>query len=214
MQGKFISFEGIEGAGKSTALLSVADILRTQGVDVVCTREPGGTPLAEKLRDIIKHTPDKEISNYAELLLLFSSRADHVAQVIKPALMRGAIVLCDRYIDSTIAYQGFGRGLDLAHILTLQNMLDCMPSLTLWFDLPIQEARKRLKNRAHTTLLQNQHDKFDAKSEQFFEKLQQGFVYSQQNFARVVRIDATQCADKVAECALTAIKKHCQLTKA
>ena len=142
MSGRFITFEGIDGAGKSTHIEPTAEALRAAGRKVVCTREPGGTELAERLRELVLHAAMDGVS---ETLLVFAARRDHVARVIAPALARGDVVLCDRFTDATFAYQGFGRGQSLALLQTLEIAVQegLQPHLTLWFDLEPQVAAQR-----------------------------------------------------------------------
>lgn len=139
MTGLFITLEGPEGAGKSTNREYLAERLRAEGIEVLLTREPGGTPLAEKIREVLLATGDEVMDPDTELLLVFAARAQHLAQVIRPALARGAVVICDRFTDSTYAYQGAGRGLSLERIATLETFVqgDLRPHLTLVFDLPV-----------------------------------------------------------------------------
>ncbi|MCW0038403.1 dTMP kinase, partial [Acinetobacter baumannii] len=145
--GLFISFEGIDGAGKSSHIASLAQAFRDQGRTVTLTREPGGTPLAEKLRALMLHDAMDPLT---EALIAFAARRDHLVQVIEPALARGEVVLCDRFTDATFAYQGAGRGFDLQPLATLERMVQTgtapqpdllrEPHLTLWFDLPAEVA--------------------------------------------------------------------------
>ena len=146
--GLFISFEGIDGAGKSTHIARLADTFRAQGRVVTLTREPGGTPLAEKLRVMVL---EDAMDPLCEALLMFAARRDHLLQVIEPALARGEVVLCDRFTDATVAYQGFGRGFDLDVLRQLETWVQALPQgglrqpeLTLWFDLPPETAAARL----------------------------------------------------------------------
>ena len=159
MSGLFITLEGPEGAGKSTNRDYLAARLCEQGLDVVLTREPGGTPLAEKVRELLLAPSDESMAADTELLLVFAARAQHLAQVIRPALARGAVVLCDRFTDATYAYQGGGRGLPVERIATLEQFVqgDLRPDLTLVFDLPVEvglaraAARGRLDRRRPTS---------------------------------------------------------------
>ena len=134
-RGKFITFEGIDGAGKSSHIATVVDLLRARGLNVVATREPGGTPLGEKLRELLLHEP---MHLETETLLMFAARREHLAQVIEPALARGAWVVCDRFSDATYAYQGGGRGLERQKFTTLEQWVHghLHPDLTFLFDLP------------------------------------------------------------------------------
>ena len=140
--GRFITFEGIDGAGKSSHIDGLADWLRARGNEVVLTREPGGTPLAERLRELFLHTPMDALT---EALLVFAARRDHLRQCIEPALQRGATVLCDRFTDATFAYQGGGRGFDTAVLAQLERWVqdDRQPDLTLWFDVAPEVAAQR-----------------------------------------------------------------------
>ncbi|GGC15637.1 dTMP kinase [Pseudoduganella buxea] len=142
-RGKFITFEGIDGAGKSTHIRYCADLIAASGVELVSTREPGGTPLGEKLRELILH---EAMHLETEALLVFASRREHIAQLIEPALARGAWVISDRFTDASFAYQGGGRGLELVKIDTLANWVhpELSPDLTILFDVPLDVARARL----------------------------------------------------------------------
>lgn len=158
--GKFISFEGIDGAGKSTHIGFVTDFIRARGVQVVSTREPGGTPLGEKIRALFLH---EKMHLETETLLVFASRREHLAQVIEPALARGDWVLTDRFTDASFAYQGAGRGLDRAKLETLAHWVhaDLQPDLTFLFDVPLDVARARLDATREL-------DKFEREAEEFF----------------------------------------------
>ena len=140
--GRFITLEGIDGAGKSTHLKALTEHLRARGADVLNTREPGGTPLAEQLRELFLHQP---MDGLTEALLVFAGRRDHLMTVIEPALAGGRTVLCDRFTDATFAYQGGGRGMDLSVLSTLEAWVQAgrQPDLTLWFDLPVEVAARR-----------------------------------------------------------------------
>ena len=167
MTGRFITFEGIDGAGKSSHIGRLADWLKSRGHAVVVTREPGGTPLAEALRDIVLH---QSMDAMTEALLVFAARRDHVQQLIRPALAAGSTVLCDRFTDATFAYQGGGRSFDLAVLDQLEAWVQegLQPDLTLWFDLPPSvAAQRRAAARAA--------DRFEAEDEAFFERVRQGY---------------------------------------
>jgi dTMP kinase len=159
-RGKFISFEGIDGAGKSTHIAFVAERLRARGLNVVATREPGGTPLGEKLRELLLH---EKMHLETEALLMFAARREHLAQVIEPALVRGDWVITDRFTDATFAYQGGGRKLNLTKLAALEDWVHphLQPDLTLLFDVPLDVARARLD--ATRTL-----DKFEQEKAEFF----------------------------------------------
>jgi dTMP kinase len=158
--GKFISFEGIDGAGKSTHIAYVADYLRAQGRTVITTREPGGTALGEKLREILLH---EKMHLETEALLMFAARREHIAQVIEPALARGEYVITDRFTDASFAYQGGGRKLDLRKLVALEQWVHphLQPDLTLLFDVPLDVARARLDATRDL-------DKFEQEKETFF----------------------------------------------
>ena len=147
MSGRFITFEGIDGAGKSTHIESVAQHLRQRGAELVQTREPGGTPLAESLRDLFLH---QDMDGLTEALLVFAARRDHVQRVIAPSLALGQTVLCDRFTDASFAYQGGGRGMDLQVLATLEHWVQQgrQPDLTFWFDVdPAVAAQRRAQAR-------------------------------------------------------------------
>ena len=181
MSGRFITFEGIDGAGKSTHIAALAERLRRSGAEVVCTREPGGTELAEKLRELVLHL---SMDALTEAMLVFAARRDHVQRVIQPALARGASVVCDRFTDATFAYQGSGRGFDLALLAQLESWVhgDLQPALTLWLDLPAETAaRRRAEARAA--------DRFEREDQAFFERVRAGYAArmaaAPQRFARI-----------------------------
>lgn len=198
---QFISFEGTEGVGKSTLIDNVAAHLTAQGIDFIQTREPGGSPFAEQLRAMLLD-PATTMTEDSELLLMFAARADHVAQVILPALAQGKWVLCDRFSDSTIAYQGFGRKqgdrAELSKIeLLIHQFVAKMPDMTIWLDLPVTEGMSRAKNRGKL-------DRFEQNQLAFFERVHQGFAYqAQQEPQRVKRIDAQGTPDEVLAKVLT-----------
>ena len=183
MTRRFITFEGIDGAGKSTHIVPLAESLRARGLTVVCTREPGGTPLAEQLRPLVLNEP---MGGVAETLVVFAARSDHLARVIVPALARADVVLCDRFTDATFAYQGFGRGQDLAVLQALETWVQAglQPDLTLWFDVePALAARRRAEARSA--------DRFEAEDLAFFERVRAGYLARMEAApGRIVRIDA------------------------
>nr|B1J4Z5.1 RecName: Full=Thymidylate kinase; AltName: Full=dTMP kinase [Pseudomonas putida W619] len=167
----FITLEGPEGAGKSTNRDYLAARLREQGLDVVLTREPGGTPLAEKVRELLLAPSDEVMAADTELLLVFAARAQHLAQVIRPALARGAVVLCDRFTDATYAYQGGGRGLSVERIAALEQFVqgELRPDLTLVFDLPVEVGLARAAARGRL-------DRFEQEGQAFFEAVRQAYL--------------------------------------
>ena len=183
--GKFISVEGIDGAGKSTHIGFVTEFLRARGKNVVSTREPGGTPLGEKLRDLLLH---EKMHLETEALLMFASRREHMAQVIEPALARGDWVLSDRFTDASFAYQSGGRGLPRQKMEMLENWVHpgLQPDLTLLFDVPLEVARERLD--ATRTL-----DKFEREQAGFFQKCRIEYLRRAAEFPeRIVVIDSTR----------------------
>jgi dTMP kinase len=194
-RGTFISFEGIDGAGKSTHIESVAALFRHAGRAVVLTREPGGTPLSEKLRELVLHEPMEALT---EALLMFAARREHLVQVIEPALARGEVVLCDRFTDATFAYQGGGRGFDWQVLSQLERMVQStpegvlrQPDLTVWFDLDPAIAAERLASARVP-------DKFESQPADFFAAVRQGYARRQSETpARFARIDAAQTREAV-----------------
>ena len=187
---KFITFEGVDGAGKSTHLAWFADVLRQRGLNVIVTREPGGTPLGEQLREILLNQP---MSIGTEALLMFAARLEHIEQVIKPALHAGKWVISDRFSDASFAYQGGGRGLDWDKLSRLEQWVhpDLQPDLTLFFDVPVGVARQRLAN--NTSL-----DRFEQEQADFFERVRAGYHKRiRQNPQRYAVIDGAQPLEKV-----------------
>lgn len=196
-RGLFISFEGIDGAGKSTHIERVAALFRQAGRVVVLTREPGGTPLSEKLRELVLHEPMDALT---EALLMFAARREHLIQVIEPALARGDVVLCDRFTDATFAYQGGGRGFDWQVLGQLEAMVQTtaqgvlrQPDLTVWFDLDPQIAAERLASARVP-------DKFESQPANFFVAVRAGYAKRQAEMpGRFARIDAAQTREAVGE---------------
>ncbi len=198
MSGLFISFEGIDGAGKSSHIEGLAKAFQAQGRVVTVTREPGGTPLAEKLRTIILNDA---MDAMTEALLVFAARRDHLQQLIEPALARNEVVISDRFTDATFAYQGGGRGFDLGLLSTLEQWVQSgrglegdfirQPDMTVWFDLPPEIAAERLSTARVP-------DKFEAQPLEFFRKVAQGYAdRAAQSPHRFVRIDAAKDRHKV-----------------
>ncbi|MQA18561.1 dTMP kinase [Rugamonas rivuli] len=184
-RGKFITFEGIDGAGKSTHIAFVGDYLKNKGIKLVSSREPGGTPLGEKLRDLVLH---EKMHLETEALLMFASRREHIAQVIEPALHSGAWAISDRFTDASFAYQGGGRGMDLAKLEALEQWVHphLQPDLTLLFDVPLEVARARLD--ATRSL-----DKFEQEKADFFAATRNEYLRRATQFpARFRVIDSTQ----------------------
>jgi dTMP kinase len=193
MSGTFVSFEGIDGAGKSTHIAALSAAFQAQGRVVTHTREPGGTPLAERLRTLVLN---EAMDPMTEALLVFAARRDHIGQVIRPALERGDVVLCDRFTDATFAYQGGGRGFDWDVLATLEQWVQggeqlLQPALTVWFDLPPAVAAARLATARVP-------DKFEAQPQAFFEQVAAGYARRCAADAnRFARIDANQTPGQV-----------------
>jgi dTMP kinase len=192
--GLFISFEGIDGAGKSTHIDGLAAAFKAQGRQVTLTREPGGTPLAEKLREMVLHDA---MDSLTEALLIFAARRDHLQNVIEPALARGNVVLCDRFTDATFAYQGSGRGFDLAVLQQLESWVQTnqhglrQPDVTVWFELDPAIAAVRLAGARVP-------DRFEAQPVEFFQKVSDGYAArAQADAKRFVRLDAAQTREAV-----------------
>jgi len=169
-RGKFLTIEGTEGVGKSTNLAFVRDWLVAKGIEVIVTREPGGTPLAEEIRGLLLAKRDEPVDETAELLLVFAARAQHLAQVIKPALARGAWVLSDRFTDATYAYQGGGRGLNRATIAQLEQLVqqELRPDLTLILDIDVELGLSRARQRGEL-------DRFESETLEFFERVRAAY---------------------------------------
>lgn len=191
--GLFITLEGPEGAGKSTNRDYLAELLGASGREVVLTREPGGTPLAERIREILLAPAAEPMAVDTELLLMFAARAQHLAQVVRPALARGALVLCDRFVDATYAYQGGGRGVPVERIATLEAFVlgDLQPDLTLVFDLPVEIGLARAARRGAL-------DRFEQEQRAFFEAVRQTYLDRAQAVpARYRLIDASRSLAEV-----------------
>jgi dTMP kinase len=205
-KGVFISFEGIDGAGKSSHIQAVGDAFRQEGRQLVQTREPGGTPLAEKLRELVLHDA---MDPLCEALLVFAARRNHLEQVIEPALARGDVVLCDRFTDATFAYQGGGRGFDLKVLSQLEQWVQALPNgglrqpdLTLWFDLdPLIAAQRLAAARVP--------DRFESQPEAFFRQVHAG--YEQRALAdakRFARISAAASLASVRLSVFDVLQRH------
>jgi dTMP kinase len=194
-RGLFISFEGIDGAGKSTHIARVAELFREAGRAVVLSREPGGTALSEKLRDLVLHEPMDPLT---EARLMFAARREHLVQVIEPALARSDVVLCDRFTDATFAYQGGGRGFDWQVLAQLERVVQALPDgglrqpeLTIWFDLDPQIAEQRLASARVP-------DKFESQPAAFFAAVRAGYARRMAEMPeRFARIDAAQSMEDV-----------------
>ncbi|OAL81494.1 thymidylate kinase [Acinetobacter sp. SFB] len=198
----FISFEGTEGVGKTTLIRKMYDYLEQQGRQVVLTREPGGTPMAEQIRSLLLSVNHEEsMAHDTELLLMYAARAQHLQQVIVPALTAGKTVLCDRFTDASFAYQCAGRGLSKEKLQLLNaNFVSHMPNITFWLDAPTELGMSRARERGAL-------DRFEQEKATFFEKVRSGYqeLWGQQG-KRIKRIDATQTPDQVFEQAVAYLK--------
>ena len=190
MHGKFITLEGMDGAGKSTHIPTIIQALEARGIEVVSTREPGGTSLGERLREIVLH---EAMTPETETLLMFAARNEHLAQVIRPALARGAYVLSDRFTDATFAYQCGGRGVPSEKIVALEHWVqgELQPDVTLLFDVPVEVSVQRLANA-------REPDKFEAESVEFFTRIRNAYLErARQSPQRFRIIDANRPLDAV-----------------
>ena len=193
MQGKFITIEGTEGVGKTTNIEFIQHWLNRRGVEFVSTREPGGTPLAEQVRELLLTPREEKVGDSTELLLMFAGRAQHLDQVILPALDSGTSVLCDRFTDASYAYQGFGREMDGSLIAKLEQIVqgDLRPDLTLILDIPVEIGLKRASERSAP-------DRFEQEQIEFFDRVRQGYLkIAEENPKRCAVIDASQSLDEV-----------------
>ena len=191
--GRFVTLEGIEGAVKSSHLDSVEQRLRQAGKRVLKTREPGGTPVAEKIRSVLLDKDNRDMSHDAELLLVFAARAEHLDTVIRPALRAGTWVVCDRFTDATYAYQGGGRRIDQRRIAALEQWVqgDLRPDLTLVLDLPVEQGLERAKHRS-------QADRFELETVEFFERVRQNYLERAKASAGRMRVvDASTSREQV-----------------
>ncbi len=209
MSGVFVTFEGIDGAGKSSHVEALAQAFREAGNQVVLTREPGGTPLAEQLRGLALNAAMDPLT---EALVMFAARRDHLLQVIEPALARGDVVVCDRFTDATFAYQGGGRGFDLEVLGTLERWVQAVPALpagrlrqpdlTLWFDVAPEVAARRLAGARSP-------DRFESQPLAFFQRVAQGYAArAAADPARFARLDAGQPREQVWAQVLDAVRSR------
>ncbi|TXL18430.1 dTMP kinase [Methylococcaceae bacterium HT3] len=193
MSARFITLEGGEGVGKTTNIAYIQSLLKSENIPLVLTREPGGTALAENIRQLLLDKEQEAIAEQTELLMMFAARAQHIKHVIKPALDRGDWVLCDRFTDATYAYQGGGRNMDLSTIQWLENFVqaDLRPDLTLLLDAPIEFGMQRAQQRGKL-------DRFESEKMAFFDKVRQVYLsIAEQQPKRVKIVDATQSLDNV-----------------
>lgn len=206
MRGKFITFEGPEGSGKSTHVQELAEQLRTEGRTVVVTREPGGTMLAEKIRSLLRDELDDPPVTRSEVLLFLAARAQVVSQVIRPALARGDWVLCDRFADSTFAYQGYGRGIDIELLKNFNDFATegLAPDLTILLDVPLEVSRMRLAERQAVTA--TAADRIEQAGVNFHKRLREGFLkLASAEPDRFVKIDSSGDHSKVSAAILAAV---------
>jgi dTMP kinase len=211
MPARFITLEGIEGAGKTTVADRITQALRKRGITVHATREPGGTKLAERIRGLVLDRGEEHISATAETLLMFAARQVHVDNLIRPALARGEWVLCDRFTDATHAYQGGGRGVDRTLIDRIAQAVhgDLMPDCTLLLDVPVRVGLERMQARRGAV------DRFEVESAQFFDRVRTRYLeLARASPARFRIIDATQPVEQVSEAAIAALDSALGLPQA
>jgi dTMP kinase len=204
MRGRFITFEGVDGAGKSSHIEAVAALLRARGATVTATREPGGTAVGERLRELLLD-PACRIAGETEAMLMFAARREHLIEVIVPALERGDWVICDRFSDATFAYQGGGQGVDWARLLELERWVHAgvQPDLTLFFDLPLAEARARLGAAGR-------HDRFERQDGAFFERVRAAYLRrAVESPRRIAIIDARGTVSEVEKLVKETVSTKC-----
>jgi dTMP kinase len=209
-RGWFITLEGGEGAGKTTALTFVRDWLIRAGHNVLITREPGGTPFGERVRDILLHAKEIEITPDAETLMMFAARAEHLKRVVQPGLDQGATVLCDRFTDATYAYQGGGHGVSAQRIAALENWVqgELRPDLTLLFDVPVHTGLTRMAGRSGAP------DRFESRNHDYLERVRQTYLQrAAQEPKRVRIVDASQPVNDVEEKIAAALKGFFHATR-
>lgn len=202
---RFLTIEGIEGVGKSTQIARLASALAQRGIDALVTREPGGTPLAERIRSLLLERGDEAVPSSAELLLMFAARAVHLENLIEPTLRGGRWVLCDRFTDATYAYQGGGRGLDVTVIGQLERLVQGArnPDLSLLLDLPVERALERVRQRGLGA------DRFESERADFFERVRRAYLErAAHDPRRVVVIDAGGRPEEVGAAVLAALRQR------
>ena len=192
-RGYFITFEGGDGSGKSTQIALLRDWLMQAGYDVILTREPGGTQISEKIRELILDPDNKEMADMTEALLYAAARAQLVSQMIKPALEEGKVVICDRFVDSSIAYQAYGRGLgDAVGVINTYAVDGCMPDLTILLRLDPEKGSRRIADR--------EHDRIEQAPDAFHRKVYEGYLELEKNYPeRIIGVDASGTIDDIAE---------------
>jgi dTMP kinase len=218
-RGRFITFEGLDGCGKSTQLAKLAAVLTAQGLSVVTTREPGGTPTGDKIRHLLLDTKTSSLVPLAELALMFAARAQHIAEVIQPALAEGKIVLCDRFTDSTEAYQGGGRRLGTEPVLALHRILcgRLWPELTILMDSDVAASvdRARRRNRSHSAKSgrgKSDENRFEQESRAFFGRVRSGYLaIGTREPQRMVVVDARGTPDQTHRQILEVVRRKLKL---
>ncbi len=201
MKGKFISFEGPDGAGKTTQVKKLAEYLMYAGYDVVVTREPGGTPISDQIRGLILSPDHQEMADQAEVLLYAASRAQHVHELILPALEEGKIVISDRYIDASVAYQAYGLGIDLDAVISINRFASSglQPDRTYMLDLSVEASRERLQSRTAGNGMQGL-DRIEQKGAAYHQRVREGFHrIAARETERIVVIDADRTAEEMAK---------------
>lgn len=186
MRGLFITFEGVDGCGKSTHINLLREYLSKKGIEAVLTREPGGCPISEKIREILLSKENDEMTAHTEAILYAAARAQHIDEVILPAIKKGSVVLCDRYIDSSVAYQAYGRGLGIDAVMSINEyaVKNCMPDHTLMFDVSPLAASKRMQPRGSK-------DRLESSGAEFFSRVYMGFKKQAEREKRITLIDAS-----------------------
>jgi dTMP kinase len=222
LRGRFITFEGLDGCGKSTQVAKLAAVLRAQGLPVVVTREPGGTPTGEKIRQLLLDTKTSSLAPLAELALMFAARSQHIAEVIQPALAEGKIVLCDRFTDSTEAYQGGGRKLGHEPVLGLHRILcgRLWPELTILMDSDVAMSvdRARRRNRSHSAKSgrgKSDENRFEQESRAFFGRVRSAYLaIAAREPQRVVLVDARGTPDQTHRQIVEVVRRKLKLKTA
>lgn len=191
MRGKgfFLTFEGVDGCGKSTQAMLLKEYLEREGMDVMLTREPGGTPVGERLRELVLDIREKGLTFRTEVFLYAASRAQHMAEVIAPNLEQGKIVICDRFTDSTIAYQGFGCGLDIEALKVINEFASCgiEPDLTILIDIPVETALQRI-GKPQGGLGKDGVDRIEERGASFYSRVREGYLFLAQQYPERIRL--------------------------
>ena len=206
VKGKFISFEGPDGSGKTSVLKTLTRYLDAKGIDYILTREPGGSPIAEKIREVILNTSHTEMDYRTEALLYAASRRQHLLETIIPALEQGKLVITDRFVDSSLAYQGIARDLPVEEVWAINQFAiqGHLPDLTLLIDIPAEEGLDRIYNAQGT----RQFDRLDREDLIFHEKVRQAYLEMAENNPRFVKIDGKQTIEEVAEECYIVLQEH------